>query len=63
MSGEVGDGWYPTVLKNGAQLNFLTAAMKYFAGSWSYWIGGSTCSELTVPLSSCGMCNNADAKL
>ena len=60
---EVGDGWSPALIKDEVQLDFITAAMKYVSGSWSYWIGGSTCSEQPVPLSLYCRCNNTGDKI
>lgn len=63
MSLEVEDGWSPALIKDEAQLDFIAAAMKYVSGSWSYWTGGSTCSEQPVPLSLYCRCNNTGDKI
>ena len=46
FSPEIGNGWRPTVINEFPEWMFLIAGQKSFCNSASYWIGGSTDSEV-----------------
>ena len=39
---ELGDGWFPAVMENENEFNFIREAQKFVTDSKSYWIGGSS---------------------
>ena len=47
---EIGNGWGPAILNTLDELYFIKEGQKSFCNSVSYWIGGSTNSQLNITL-------------